>query len=105
MRVFKFGGASVRDAKGIKNVAEIIKLFPNENLAIVVSAMGKTTNALEDLTRAYTKGKGNKNEILDLVKKIHYTEMEQLFTSKQHPVYTDVNAVFELRFLTFTQVQ
>jgi len=95
MRVFKFGGASVRDAKGIKNVAEIIKLFPNENLAIVVSAMGKTTNALEDLTRAYAKGKGNKNEILNLIKEIHYKEMDQLFSSKQHPVYHDVNTVFE----------
>ncbi|MFZ5553464.1 MAG: aspartate kinase [Bacteroidota bacterium] len=95
MKVFKFGGASVRDAKGIKNVAEIIKLFPNDNLAIVVSAMGKTTNALEDLTRAYVKGKGDKKEILEGIKKLHYAEMQQLFPSQHHPAYADVNSVFE----------
>lgn len=64
MRVFKFGGASVRDAEGIQNVAEIVRRFQTENLIIVVSAMGKTTNALEDVTRAYIKGVGDKDALL-----------------------------------------
>ncbi len=51
MKVYKFGGASVRDAEGIRNLAKIVK-STNDNLMIVVSAMGKTTNALEGLTRA-----------------------------------------------------
>ncbi|MBR1515978.1 MAG: hypothetical protein IJ621_04435 [Paludibacteraceae bacterium] len=51
MRVFKFGGASVRDAEGIRNIGRIIGQT-DDTLMVVVSAMGKTTNALEGLTRA-----------------------------------------------------
>jgi aspartate kinase len=95
MKVFKFGGASVRDAKGIRNVVSILKLFPKENLTIVVSAMGKTTNALEDLTRAYTKGKGNKDTIIAEIHDYHLQEMDDLFEGdRNHPVYNDVESVF-----------
>jgi len=60
MRVFKFGGASVKDAEAVKNVASILKLFSGENIAVVISAMGKTTNALERLTNsAFTKRKNS----------------------------------------------
>lgn len=52
MKVFKFGGASVKDAAGVQNLAQIVKV-QGENAIVVVSAMGKTTNALEDLVRAY----------------------------------------------------
>lgn len=95
MRVFKFGGASVRDAKGIRNVAAILKLFPNENIAVVVSAMGKTTNALEDLTRAYAKGKGDKEAIMKQIHEYHLAEMDELFEARRnHPVYAAVDKVF-----------
>jgi aspartate kinase len=47
MRIFKFGGASVKDAKGVQNVHALLKQVGHENTLIVVSAMGKTTNALE----------------------------------------------------------
>ncbi|HPI80127.1 MAG TPA: aspartate kinase, partial [Cyclobacteriaceae bacterium] len=50
MRVFKFGGASVKNAEAIKKAAAIIRSFPDQPLLVVVSAMGKTTNALERLT-------------------------------------------------------
>jgi len=49
MKVFKFGGASVKDADSVRNVAKIIEAYPNEKIIIVVSAMGKTTNALEKI--------------------------------------------------------
>ncbi|QHV98703.1 aspartate kinase [Spirosoma endbachense] len=52
MKVFKFGGASVKDAAGVQNLAEIVRT-QGKNAVVVVSAMGKTTNALEDLVRAY----------------------------------------------------
>lgn len=52
MKVFKFGGASVKDAAGVRNLGEIIRM-QGQNVVVVVSAMGKTTNALEDLVRAY----------------------------------------------------
>jgi aspartate kinase len=46
MKVFKFGGASVNSVDRIKNIAEILKLYSSESLVIIISAMGKTTNAL-----------------------------------------------------------
>ncbi|MCU4154499.1 aspartate kinase [Carboxylicivirga sp. A043] len=55
MRVFKFGGASVKDAAGVRNLAEIVKGC-NDELFVVVSAMGKTTNAMEAIVEAYMKG-------------------------------------------------
>lgn len=56
MKVFKFGGASVKDAAAVENVARVIKQFPNQDLVVVISAMGKTTNALEDLLNEYVSG-------------------------------------------------
>ena len=56
MKVFKFGGASVKDAAGVRNVASVLKHFPNDDLLVVVSAMGKTTNALEEVVWGYCDG-------------------------------------------------
>src|SRR5690554_3201129 len=53
MRIYKFGGASVMDAKGVKNAAKIICTHPDMDLVVVVSAMGKMTNALENIVHAY----------------------------------------------------
>ncbi|HZJ21420.1 MAG TPA: aspartate kinase, partial [Pricia sp.] len=47
MRIFKFGGASVKDAEGVKNVVEVLRQTGHDNTLLVVSAMGKTTNAME----------------------------------------------------------
>ena len=53
MKVFKFGGASIKDVPSIKNILEIISKYEKDNLVIVVSAMGKTTNALEKVVDSY----------------------------------------------------
>lgn len=55
MKVFKFGGASVKNADAVRNVAQIIKNY-DDNLVVVISAMGKTTNLMESLVRAYFEG-------------------------------------------------
>ena len=52
-RVFKFGGASVKDADGVKNMASVLNKVGYKNTLIVVSAMGKTTNALETVNHNY----------------------------------------------------
>ena len=49
MKVFKFGGASVRDAEGVKNLVSVLKEVGYDKTIVVVSAMGKTTNALEKI--------------------------------------------------------
>ncbi|WP_424963546.1 aspartate kinase [Ekhidna sp.] len=51
MQIFKFGGASVKDASGVKNLTEIVSSFDSKNVVVVVSAMGKTTNKLEELVK------------------------------------------------------
>ena len=67
MKVFKFGGASIKDASSIKNILEIISNYSNDNLLIVVSAMGKTTNALEKVVENYFKNKSElKSSILEV---------------------------------------
>jgi aspartate kinase len=57
MKVFKFGGASVKDAAGVRNAARVLGRFADDDLVIVVSAMGKTTNALEEVVWGYTEGR------------------------------------------------
>lgn len=79
MRVFKFGGASVRNADSIKKVATIIKSFTDQPLLVVVSAMGKTTNALEGLIKF--EDQNPKNE-LDKILAYHTTIIEELFEGK-----------------------
>lgn len=61
MKVFKFGGASIKDVEGIKNVANIIKKYRSSQLIVVISASGKITNALEEVVNAYIKGQDDLN--------------------------------------------
>ena len=62
MKVFKFGGASVKDAAAVKNVALILKRYSQDNLLVVVSAMGKMTNAHEKLLNSYFYQKNTLSE-------------------------------------------
>ncbi len=71
MKVFKFGGASVKDANGVRNVCNILKNFTSEKLVIVVSAMGKTTNELEEVVKSYMAQDGNAQAKLDVIKNKH----------------------------------
>jgi len=93
MLVFKFGGASVKDANNIINLASVVKLYQEEELLIVVSAMGKTTNTLEKLTGAYVTGDDEMHIIFDEIKKYHYDIIEQLF-DKQDTIFNDVANTF-----------
>ncbi|MBP8823011.1 MAG: aspartate kinase [Flavobacteriales bacterium] len=70
MKVFKFGGASVKDAAGVRNVANVLAHFPEDDLLIVVSAMGKTTNALELVNAAWQDGEATK-PLVDRLRREH----------------------------------
>lgn len=94
MKVFKFGGASVKDANAVKNVATILNRFPNENIIVVISAMGKITNALERLTDAYFFKKGDATSVLSEIKKYHFDILIQLFENKNHPIFDELNNTF-----------
>jgi aspartate kinase len=77
MQVFKFGGASVNSVERVKNVGDILKLYPNEKILVVISAMGKTTNALEKVASAFYEGK--KEEALQLFQQV---KQQHLNTAK-----------------------
>jgi aspartate kinase len=86
MKVFKFGGASVNSVERIKNMTDILRKFPNEKILIIISAMGKTTNALEKVVHAFYDGK--KEEALQLfeqVKNQHLTIAKYLLVTGYLP--------------------
>lgn len=93
MKVFKFGGASLKDAAGVKNVASILQRYKNDQLVIVVSAMGKTTNALEEVVAAHAKQTGKAQELYDALKERHYAIMRDLF-DEGDDVFSAVNDTF-----------
>ena len=79
MQVFKFGGASVKDAESIKNVAAILRKYQDVNKTVVVSAMGKTTNALEDVVNLYVKKDDKYLEYLHEIREYHSFVSDDLF--------------------------
>jgi aspartate kinase len=94
LKVFKFGGASVKDPAGIKNVAGIIQKHKGEDsLLVIVSAIGKTTDALEHIIAAHANKTGHAQQLLDKLKAAHYQIMDELF-DKNDPVYDEVNDTF-----------
>ena len=95
MRVFKFGGASVKDADGVKNVAAVLTTTGHEDTFLVVSAMGKTTNAMEKVVDGYFEDKNAAANAIQEVREYHNGILEGLFPDKQHPIYKRVAALFE----------
>ncbi|HTD98352.1 MAG TPA: aspartate kinase [Mucilaginibacter sp.] len=93
MLVFKFGGASVKDAAGVANLAGIVKKYEGRQLLIVVSAMGKITNALEKLTKAYIDQSDDLNNIYAEIKAYHNHILEGLF-APSHPIFNEVANTF-----------
>jgi aspartate kinase len=93
IKVFKFGGASLRDVENIKNVAAIVQKFSAENLFIIVSAMGKTTNALELIVSSYFERDGKALDILNGIRQQHAAIMVHLFDANDD-IYAQVNDTF-----------
>ena len=93
LKVFKFGGASLKNVEGIRNVGNILKTYAGQPLVIIVSAMGKTTNALEDVVNAHEKSSGKAPELLNEIKAFHSRLCEELFP-RGHEVYAHINDLF-----------
>lgn len=92
MKVFKFGGASVKDPNAIRNMASIIKANGNSQLLIVVSAMGKTTNALERIIALQRQGKEVEKELSDL-RNYHINILQELFP-EDHSIFSLIEDQF-----------
>jgi aspartate kinase len=93
MIVFKFGGASIKDADAVRNLAKITASY-DDRIIIVVSAMGKTTNALEKVTRHYFDSSPDLEEALAAVESYHYNIINNLFADRENPVYRETESIF-----------
>lgn len=95
MLVFKFGGASVKSADAVKNIVNILKKYPEE-IVIVVSAMGKTTNALERIIEHFVNGdEDHLKKEYNLLKQYHMEILGGLFPDKGNKAFHDIEEVFE----------
>lgn len=94
MQIFKFGGASVKDASGVKNVANILQKVGYSDTLIVISAMGKMTNALEVVVHNYFNEKEKVAESINTIKNFHYDIIRELFSNENHPVYWKIDGLF-----------
>ncbi len=95
MQVFKFGGASVKDATGVKNIASVLQKMGYTNTLIIVSAMGKTTNTLEIVIKNYFENKAQLQDAFQNVKKYHHEILLDLFENESHPAFKKVAALFD----------
>ncbi|MDE5575743.1 MAG: aspartate kinase, partial [Bacteroidales bacterium] len=94
MEIYKFGGASVKDADAVRNVAEILNSQAKGPVCVVISAMGKTTNALETILDAFYHHQDNRDGLFkDLMGK-HISILHGLFPETSHPVYEKVRGLF-----------
>jgi aspartate kinase len=95
MIVFKFGGASVKSADAVRNVGKILKRYPEDKIAIVVSAMGKTTNAMEVIVDHYFhKRKKELAKAVEERKEYHLGIVNELFPDENHPFRKEFNEFF-----------
>lgn len=103
MRIFKFGGASVKDAAGVKNVVNVLRQVGHQETLVVISAMGKTTNAMEAIIEAYFNNKEVLGQHIDQLVHFHKAIINDLFEVKNHEVHHKVNKLIE-EFKGFLQV-
>lgn len=93
MKIFKFGGASVKDAQSVKNVARVLESQGFQSCLVVVSAMGKTTNALEKVVEAYFS-EGDYHEEILKIKNAH-TEIAKGLFQEKHDVFDEIDIFFD----------
>lgn len=95
MRIFKFGGASVKDASSIKNVVNVLKTVGYENTLLVISAMGKTTNGMEVIINNYFNNNIELNSSIQDMVNYHDAILLDLFENNHHPVFKKIKDLFE----------
>jgi len=97
IKVFKFGGASVKDADSVKNVCKIIEHFKADRLWIVISAMGKTTNKLEAIIKAFhQQNKSEYESLFNDLKQEHLSIIKALEIDENNEIYNDLDKTFDL---------
>lgn len=95
MRVFKFGGASVKDANSVKNLSKVLQHEGVENTFVIISAMGKMTNAFEKIVDAYYYQTKDLSKAILNVRLFHFDILNDLFPERSHSIYRQVEQLFE----------
>lgn len=93
MRIFKFGGASVKDADGVRNVAKVLQHEGTENTLVIISAMGKMTNYFEEIIDTYFYELEDLNLKLNKVELYHKNIISDLF-QKENEIYSEIDVLF-----------
>ena len=94
-KVFKFGGASVKDVEGVKNIATVITTTDEKDLIVVVSAMGKMTNSFEGVVSDYFLKPEEMEASVSEVYDYHFKIISKLFPVSAHPIYKKINTLFK----------
>lgn len=92
MKVYKFGGASVKDAESVMNVAKVLQVAGCDNCFLIISAMGKTTNKLEEVVFAYFNSK-DYTTLIYTIQESHLQIAEELFENNQK-IFSDIEIFF-----------
>ncbi len=95
MRIFKFGGASVKDAEGVRNLVKVLRETGESPMVVVVSAMGKMTNAMEEVVRNYFNNRKEMDASVSFVYDYHQNILSDLFPNTSHHVYKLVQERFD----------
>ncbi len=95
MRVFKFGGASVKDANSVRNVLSVLQKVGHNETLVVVSAMGKTTNALEVVIEQYRNKDIKLNNTISELRTNHKAILTDLFENNPHSIFSTIDAIFD----------
>jgi aspartate kinase len=96
MLVFKFGGASVKNAEAIQNVSKILSLYATNKRLVVISAMGKTTNALEEIVQAlWEKNVSSYKYLVEETYNFHLNILNKLFKEHHYAVHQEIESVFD----------
>lgn len=94
MRIFKFGGASVKDANGVRNLVKVLKHEGITNTLVVISAMGKMTNAFEIVVNNYFNIENELKSSIESIQNFHIKIVEDLF-EKEDKIHQDLHKLFE----------
>lgn len=95
MEVYKFGGASVKNADAVRNVADILNTQVHGPVCVIISAMGKTTNALEAVLDAFYHHRDNRDGLFKDLMASHIQILHDLFPKASHTVFSKVRTLFE----------
>ena len=95
MRIYKFGGASVKDSIAIQNLFSILNQQDYDKTLLVISAMGKTTNAFEVVVKNYFQNKEELQHSINEIFKFHNQILFDLFSNENHEIYKEVKLIFD----------